>query len=428
MKIWTRPSPGRLALVFVAVVFAWPLMAEERHALLIGCTVYPNFASDLHLVGPANDVLLAKKLLVERFQFPEKNVTILADNQGNPNSLPTRANIEREWRRLADVANQGDQLVVLMAGHGTQSPQREWDDDNPENDGLDEVFLPRDVGSWNAKIGELENSIRDDDIRDWINAISESGASLWVIIDACNSGTMTRNASDEVKRELRPDVLGIPEAAIQQAHALAASRGSVTTENEVQLLESGERTRGTTGATLATPNAPVVVALYAAQSFEGTVEKLLPIDGAEKKYYGLLTYTLSEILTQAQSPMTYRELVGQIHRRYVGMNRTSPTPVLEGTTIDREVLGLKTFPERSRIVLEQDQTSGGWKINSGALSGTTKHSVMALYPPAGEANADQVMGHVKVLDGGLQALEARPPIPKNHGNLRESVGWWPAST
>jgi len=38
--------------------------------------------------------------------------------------------------------------------------------------------------------------------------------------------------------------------------------------------------------------APVLVALYAAQSIEPTVEKKLPRKGKDRKYYGLLTYTM----------------------------------------------------------------------------------------------------------------------------------------
>ena len=389
---------------------------RNQHALLVGCTVYPNLAERYHLAGPGNDVLLAKKMLVERFGFHEENVTILADNAGGSGEMPTRANIERQWRRLADVAQKGDQVLVLMAGHGSQSPQLIVDEDNPETDGLDEVFLPRDVGKWTDQVGTVENAIKDDDIRKWVRDITDKGASLWVIIDACHSGTMTRDASDEVKRELPPEVLGVPEEALQKAYAGAAARGT-DDAGESQLVDSPEKTRGVPGSSVPVdPNAPVVVALYASQSIEPTVEKKLPIGGAKRDTYGLLTYTLSEILSRAESTMTYRELVAQIHRQYVNMGRMSPTPVLEGTAIDREVLGLNAFPERSRIVVSKDRGSNGWKINAGALSGVTKGSVLALYPPAGEKNSNKAVGHARILDDGFGALEARV-APCAYGDL-----------
>lgn len=388
-----------LLLGFCAASFGQ--QPRSQHALLVGCTVYPKLDKRFHLEGPANDVVLLKELLVARFGFAESNVTVLADHIGQ-DSLPTRANIERQWRRLAEIAQPGDQILVMMAGHGTQSPQAAEDEHDPEADGLDEVFLPRDVGAWNDQVGEVENAIKDDDIRKWIAAITDKGASLWVIIDACHSGTMSRGADDEVKREVTPETLGVPDRALKRAQATSVENGASTAHEEHQLL-SPEKTRGLGNST--GPDEPAVVALYASQSIEPTIEKRLPISGDERKYYGLLTYTLGEVLSQAASKLTYRELVAQIHRKYVKMGRMSPTPVLEGTAIDREVLGLDAFPERSRIVLRENDF-GDWEINAGALAGMTKDSILALYPPAGAANADQILGHVRIPGDGLETLHS----------------------
>jgi len=124
-----------------------------KFALLVGCTMYPNLPEKYHLVGPANDVELTKRLLIERFDFPKDNVVVLADHivvrakhVNRDAKKPTRYNIERYWNKLAELALPGDQIVVLMAGHGSQTPQRyDPKDDDLEPDGLDEVFLPRDI-------------------------------------------------------------------------------------------------------------------------------------------------------------------------------------------------------------------------------------------------------------------------------------------
>ena len=59
---------------------------------------------------------------------------------------PTRANIEREFRRLADRAGPGDQVFVLLAGHGDCQPESDPPHPlHPEPDGIAEVFLPADV-------------------------------------------------------------------------------------------------------------------------------------------------------------------------------------------------------------------------------------------------------------------------------------------
>ena len=116
-----------------------------NHALLIGVTFYENLEKAMHLDGPENDMLLMKELLTKRYGFPEANVRILSEHAGRDN-LPMRKNIEREFKRLAEVVKPGEQAVVVMGGHGSLQPQS----DKalfPQPDGFDRIFLPRDVGS-----------------------------------------------------------------------------------------------------------------------------------------------------------------------------------------------------------------------------------------------------------------------------------------
>ena len=117
-----------------------PRQAAGRRALLIGVTKYDHLPRDKHLDGPANDVRLMRRLLQERFQFPAEGIVTLTEDEGSPARRPTRANIEREFRRLADQAREGDQVVILLAGHGSQEPENSPDPVNPEPDGLDEIF------------------------------------------------------------------------------------------------------------------------------------------------------------------------------------------------------------------------------------------------------------------------------------------------
>ena len=46
--------------------------------------------------------------------------------------------------------------------------------------------------------------------------------------------------------------------------------------------------------------------------------------------------------------MTYRELVERVHARYRSTGRSAPTPLIEGSSLDREVLGLRAWPERPK--------------------------------------------------------------------------------
>ena len=52
----------------------------------------------------------------------------------------------------------------------------------------------------------------------------------------------------------------------------------------------------------------------------------MPDKGIERRYYGLLSYTICEILQNARSRMTYRELAQAVHARYAAKGRRAPTP------------------------------------------------------------------------------------------------------
>ena len=46
-----------------------------RHALLVGCTQYPSLSKEKWLVGPGNDVVLMRALLIERYHFPPREAS-----------------------------------------------------------------------------------------------------------------------------------------------------------------------------------------------------------------------------------------------------------------------------------------------------------------------------------------------------------------
>ena len=169
------------------------LAAPQYHALLVGVTQYPYLPQEYWLHGPANDVALMQDVLTRRFPFTSERITVLAGWPREEALRPTRANIARAFRRLADIAGPDDQVVIFLAGHGSQQPADD-DPDDLEPDGLDEIFLPADAGRWTKTIGHVENAIVDDEIRVWVSAIRAKGAFVWVIVDTCHAGTMTRGA------------------------------------------------------------------------------------------------------------------------------------------------------------------------------------------------------------------------------------------
>ena len=279
---------------------------------------------------------------------------------------PTHANIAREFTRLADVSRPGDQIVILMAGHGSQQPAgANAGDDEP--DGFDEIFLPEDASGWDGTAGRVRNAVVDNEIREWVDRIRAKGAFVWLIVDACQSGTMARGV--EVERQI-PMAELVPAEAIDQASRRAGLRGRPAKSDVVGISDS----------------AGDVAALYAAHMTETTPERPLP--NANSPVHGLFTYTIADIVSQTSSAMTYRELALRVLENYRSMPRLSPTPLFEGGGLDRQILGQRSGPERPQVLLGGRTTGGSWMLRAGSIHGLSLGTLLEVFPPAGTADAD----------------------------------------
>ncbi len=340
-----KDIPRLLIAVTLAIVAAAPLQAAPiRHALLVGCTKYDNLDPANYLVGPANDVLLFRDVLTNYYDFRDKDIVILSEAAGKEKGerfRPTRANIQREFAELARKAGKDDRVVILLGGHGSQQPDSKPDDpERFEPDGKEEIFLPADVGQWDG-VSRVKNAIVDYEFRDWLKDIRKTGASLWVIVDACHSSSVLRSPTEK-PREVEGNKL-VPADVLRQA------------EDKARKRQEG-RERGKKRLTFKLPpQEPDLVAIYAAQSTEPTVELVLPEEGPERsrKPQGLLTYTLCKVLIEAKeakASLTYHQLLQRIHDHYKGWNRTYPTPLIEGKDRNREIFGEVRRGERTPAI------------------------------------------------------------------------------
>lgn len=359
-----------------------PQPLTQARALLVGVSRYPNLPPGLHLEGPDNDVKMLSVLLKERFGIPEGNVVVLSESAG-PDFLPTRARIEQAFADLAKQAQQGEQVFILIAGHGSQQP----DQDGDERDGLDEIFLPRDVGTWNGQKGSIENAIVDDELGVWLQAIRDKGARIFFIADTCHSGTISRGDS-AIARNVRAADLGIPadaiaaavERASQTARGGPAANTNPESSSSVDISAADKTTEGG------------FIALYAAHPHELTYEEVLPKKSGQR--HGWLSWALGKALSEsAENRLTYRELVQRVHWHYQQQPWTSSHPFVEASEseLDREVLGVTQWPGRSRIQLQR-LGNGEYTINAGSLQQVSLGSVLAVYPDGQEEPA----GFVKV--------------------------------
>ena len=386
---------GYLLLALIPLGATHASLAEDsdrgQHALLVGCTKYPQLVAKFQLRGGSNDVEAMNALLTETFKFQPKNIVRLVEEADAPEFRPTYANIEREFANLAAKAQAGDQVVILLSGHGCQQPDLTHDPNtDPEPDGSDEVFLPSDVGSWPEAAGKLAmapegtkvaNSIVDDQIAVWLKAIRSKKASVFVIFDACHSGTLIRGNDTEMIRQVPAEAL-IPQAILDQA--TAQSRGQGGKAIIERSASFGDVDSG-----------PGLVALYAVQPDQPTIELNLPPGDTNAKPFGLLTRALCEVLANRKSTLTYRELPERVQAQFIRWDRAFPVPFAEGDDLDREVLGLREWPNRTPIVLHR-RSPTKWSVNAGSMHGLNQKTILAVFPPAGDESKDAPIGHIEV--------------------------------
>jgi len=139
-----------------------------KKALSIGIN-YPGTSNELR--GCVNDSHMIEELLRDHYGF--EDITLLLDNDA------TTANMRAALHDLVKGAKPGDILFFHYSGHGSQLPDKAFDDDF-EPDGLDEIICPVDL-DWNTKV------IRDDELKAIFDGVP-NGVNLTVFLDCCNSG------------------------------------------------------------------------------------------------------------------------------------------------------------------------------------------------------------------------------------------------
>lgn len=109
-----------------------------KRAVLIGVN-YPGTKAELK--GCVNDVKRMYACLVDRYGFPEENITVLIDTDDRY-TQPTGRNIRRALGNLVRSAEPDDVLFVHYSGHGTRLPAETGEDDDT---GYDECIVPSDM-------------------------------------------------------------------------------------------------------------------------------------------------------------------------------------------------------------------------------------------------------------------------------------------
>ncbi|WP_162925717.1 caspase family protein [Isoalcanivorax indicus] len=371
------------ALVFVLAGFGLtPALAAQQHALLVGVSEYPELAASLSLDGPRQDIPRLRSMLLQQ-GFDDKRVRVLADGVEGAHGLPTLAAITEAVEALIKTVDAGDLVFLHFSGHGTQSPT---DDLEREPDGLDELFLPRDVSNWNFEQKSVPNALYDYQVGEWLDALRGKGAHVWIVFDSCHAGTMTRSVSDQSvrMRQLTPEALGIP----------------VTRTRSVTQADA-------TPSFMRPADAPGdLIAFFASQSHETTPEMRLPLGDPNGEFNGLFSHTLVRMLGQNPN-VSYRQLAQLIMAEYNALPWRASTPLIVGTQMDRRVFH-RDGELPARYTVRRD--GGDLIIDAGQLNGFDTDAVVGLYT---SPTADTPVARTTVRSSSL--VSSRAPLPEDLG-------------
>ena len=170
----------RFALVLLSALSMAPIAGRaEQRALLVGVGQYETPGIDL----PGIDLDLERmRETLARLGFEDRQIRTLIDSEA------TSANVIAGFEGwLKQGVQPNDRVVFYYSGHGSNVP----DLDGDEDDQVDEVLVTHDMKRAKVKgRATLTGVVTDDKLGSLLAAIPSRN--IWVIIDACHSGTMTR--------------------------------------------------------------------------------------------------------------------------------------------------------------------------------------------------------------------------------------------
>jgi hypothetical protein len=377
-------APLILALPLVSALASAETPGDRWWGIVVGVGEYQQLDPALSLDGPPNDVPLVLTWL-RRQGVPRRHLTVLADQVPSADGLPTRAAILGALAALPDRMRAGDIAFLYFAGHGSQQPQggREWS----KADGFDEIFLPRDVGRWDARSGHVEGAIVDYEIGASVAALRARGIFVWLVFDSCHSATIARTLMvPHVRlRAVPPTQLGIPAASL--------SHSTLADSSAVRLVKA----RGSEG-----PGG--YVAFYAAQTIDSAPEMPLPPGEPGRQVHGLFTYALLKALTTSGGE-SYREVAHRI-LAYYGSIYPGTTPEFEGQ-LDGPI-GAPSAPLLSPSAWPAQHQGRDFRIDAGRLNGVTPESLLALYTAIPSSPETAPIGLLRVSRATLTDASAEP--------------------
>jgi uncharacterized caspase-like protein len=146
----------------------------EVRALIIGIDAYRHVRQLKGAVADARDIEGALHKMGVR------DVTTLTDNEVD------RATVLRDIARLTERAKPGDLVVLSLAGHGAQEPERVK---GSQPDGMDDIFL---LTGFDLSGPATRERIIGSEFNTLIKRIEARGAKVLFVADTCHGGGLAR--------------------------------------------------------------------------------------------------------------------------------------------------------------------------------------------------------------------------------------------
>ncbi len=178
-----------IVLIAILTLLTSSAVAQNKYALLVGISNYQalNKGNEWDNIHGVNDVsLISQELKKQNFQ-----VDTLHDVQA------TKANIIWGLQRLSKSVTQGSIVYIHFSMHG-----QPFDDELSmvkKDEAWDESLVPIDAMITYDEKYKGENHLVDDELNTHTDAIrSKIGQSgmLYVVVDACHAGEMSRDFGD----------------------------------------------------------------------------------------------------------------------------------------------------------------------------------------------------------------------------------------
>ncbi|HMP88236.1 MAG TPA: caspase family protein, partial [Lacibacter sp.] len=271
----------KLLFTLLFSLYATALVAQDKpnkFALIVAISRYKP-GTGWNNLASEKDIPLIRDALKKQ-GFPEQNIVVLRDQQATKEGI-----LNGIQKHLIDKAKPGDICVFHFSGHG----QQVYDNNGDEADGYDEALVTYD--SPMDYVPGVERHLRDDDfglkLEEVRRKLGDNGE-LIVLVDACHSGSGTRNNPPPTTHR-----------GTTKAYAPKNYAGPASGVNKVddKLFGLGDRRQGL---------APMI-AFFASRSMELNYQVKV-----KDEEYGSLSMAFFKVVNNATEQMSYKTISDRI--------------------------------------------------------------------------------------------------------------------